>query len=289
MIDRAPDLSPLAEHVRHGDPDRFAASLFAPQDTREPLYTLYAFNLELARTAWKVSEPQIGVIRLRWWRDVIEEIFEGRPPRAHELVTPLARLIRETRVDAPPPRAAFEALIDARLRDLDPAPMAARAEFDAYVNDTSGALLRLAAWTLSGGRETPAMIDAARDAGYAYGVASLFRATPELAARGRLMLPPLDGDGPIDLNAVMSGETPEGLRRSVRRLARHAIDRLTLARSRRSELPPRATPAFLAGWRSDAILTAASRADLDVFRDFGPESEFRRRAGLLWRGWTGRW
>lgn len=286
----APALSPLAEQVRTGDPDRFDASLFAPADARDALFTLYAFNLEIARTPWRVSEPQIGAIRLRWWLDAIGEIYDGKPPRRHELATPLAALIRENA--AAPPRALFEALIEARLRDLDPTPMARRAEFDAYVDATSGGLVRLAAWVLASGRETTALADAAIDAGYAFGVANLLRATPALGARNRLMIPPLEAeDGPetLDVAASLRGETTPALRRSVRRLARHAADRLALARARRGSLPARTAAAFLAGWRTDAVLAAAAAPEVDVFADFGPESPFRRRAGLLWRGWSGRW
>jgi hypothetical protein len=46
-----------------------------------------------------------------------------------------------------------------------------------------------------------------------------------------------------------------------------------------------AAPALLAGWRADGVLTMLvtnPEADPGV-------SEFRARAGLLWRTFTGRW
>ena len=34
--------------------------------------TLYAFNHELARAREAVSEPPLALIRLQWWREVVE-------------------------------------------------------------------------------------------------------------------------------------------------------------------------------------------------------------------------
>ena len=283
-----PRLSPLAALVREGDRDRFEASLFAPPEKRERLFALYAFNLEIARTPWRVSEPQIGAIRLRWWLDAIAEIYDGAAPRRHHIVDPLAALIRDPSLAAPPPREAFEALIEARGRDLDATPMESRAAFEKYVADTSASLVRLGAWILTDGRETPEQRAIAEDAGYAFGAAALLRATPALARRGRLMLPPAEGEA-LDVAATLRGETTDALRRAVHAVAEAARKRLRKARGRRRALAPEATPALLAGWRADAVLAAAIRPKMDAFVDLGPESPFRRRSSLIWRGATGRW
>ena len=58
--------------ARAGDPDRALAALFAPRDARDDLFALYAFNVELARIAEQVTKPDLGAIRLQWWREAIE-------------------------------------------------------------------------------------------------------------------------------------------------------------------------------------------------------------------------
>ena len=63
--------------VRRHDPDRFLTALFAPPEKRDALLTLYAFNHELARAREAVSEPPLALIRLQWWREVVEG---ARPP-----------------------------------------------------------------------------------------------------------------------------------------------------------------------------------------------------------------
>jgi len=77
-------LSRVGDIVRQHDPDRFFTTLFAPAATRETLWALYAFNHELARTREIVREPMMAMIRLQWWREVVEGAR-----RRHEVAEPL--------------------------------------------------------------------------------------------------------------------------------------------------------------------------------------------------------
>jgi len=81
-----------AQLLRRQDADRYLTALFAPGDRREALFALYAFNLEVARAREVVSEPFMGLIRLQWWRDALDEVYQGRI-RAHEVIRPLASAI----------------------------------------------------------------------------------------------------------------------------------------------------------------------------------------------------
>lgn len=53
------------------DRDRYLSVLYAPEDKRGALATLYAFNAEIARIRDLVHEPLPGEVRLQWWRDLI--------------------------------------------------------------------------------------------------------------------------------------------------------------------------------------------------------------------------
>ena len=57
--------------VRAEDPDRYFATLFAPASVRDGLFSLYAFNLEIARIRQMISEPLPGEVRMQWWRDLL--------------------------------------------------------------------------------------------------------------------------------------------------------------------------------------------------------------------------
>src|SRR3954471_15014844 len=111
------ELSYCAAEVRRLDRPRFLTALFAPSSLREDLFALYAFNLEIAKTLETVSEPMLGRIRLQWWRETIEGIYEGRGPQ-HAVAEPLAAAIRRHAL----PRAPLDRLIDARESDLEEEP-----------------------------------------------------------------------------------------------------------------------------------------------------------------------
>ena len=78
------DASYCANILRRQDPDRYLTALFAPADRRPDLFSLYAFNLELARARESVSEPIMGRMRLQWWRDALAETLVPQLEAADE-------------------------------------------------------------------------------------------------------------------------------------------------------------------------------------------------------------
>jgi phytoene synthase len=164
----------LAEFVRRHDPDRFLTALFAPAARRPALLALYAFNHELARAREAVHEPALALIRLHWWREVVEGAV-----RQHEVATPLAAAI----ADGGLAREDLLALIDAREVEADPC-IGTLDAWLAYLRGTAGGVAVAAARSL--GAEMP---EALRDFGAAYGAAGVLRAVPVLARQGRCLLP----------------------------------------------------------------------------------------------------
>lgn len=157
----------LDAKVRRGDPDRWLASRFvADESARADLVALYALNLELAHVAEAVREPLMGEIRLTWWREGIEELFAGRPPRGHPVLQALALAIGRRQLAAAP----FEAMIEARLSDLEPGGLPDLATAEAYLDGAAGALMALAVAVLGGGEAL-----AVRPAAQAWGLAGLAR------------------------------------------------------------------------------------------------------------------
>ncbi len=245
--------------VERGDPDRHLAVMAAPPPARGPLFVLYAFNLEVARAPWVTQEPVIAEMRLQWWRDAVAGAPAGAT-RAHEVAGPLADLIRSASL----PVEVMDRLILARRWDVYREAFADGAAFAAYLDDTGGGLAWLAARALGADAAAEA---AARDAGWAAGLAGYLRAVPELEARGRIPL--------ID-----------GRAQAVAALATEGLARLGRARANRAALP---AAAMLAGWQAGPTLKRAQRAPHLVAEGGLAPSEFARRGGLLRAALTGRW
>jgi phytoene synthase len=164
----------IAALVRRHDPDRFLTALFAPPGPRDALLVLYAFNHELARAREVVSEPPLALIRLHWWREVVEGA-----PRRHEVATPLSEAIAAGTLDP----AVLLPLIDAREAEAY-GDFETLADWRAWLLAGAGGLAVAAASAL--GAAEP---EAARPFGAAYGIAGLLRANAVLAAQGRCLLP----------------------------------------------------------------------------------------------------
>ena len=270
----SPVRSDLARQVRQHDRDRFLTALFAPADRRRPLLALYAFNYEVAKTREVVSEPVLGRIRLEWWRESLDAAYAGAPVRRHEVVEPLTEAIRRFALT----RGHFDALIDARERDLEDEPTGSLDALAAYAEASSAPLVLLALETL--GERGAAAIKAGRAVGAAYALAGLLRAVPFHARAKRLYLP-LDRTTEAGSRAVRElfelRSTAE-LRRVVEEGARLAAHALEEAHSVRGDVPRAALPALLPAVLARADLARLKRSGYDPFAPAvaGPDP---------WRSW----
>ena len=174
----------VAEQVARGDPDRWRSAMVAAAGG--------AARPDGALRLQPRDRPgALGGVASRCWRrsgcaggaDAIAEIYDGAPPRRHEVTEPLAAAVRTADL----PRRLFDEMIAARRADAGGAPLADRAAVDLYIDHTAGHLMELAARHLGAeGAALPVVRDFARGAG----TAALLRALPELRARGRDPLPP---------------------------------------------------------------------------------------------------
>lgn len=250
-------LSACAELVRKGDPDRFRAAMAAPPEARTRLLPLYAFNLEIARAPWAASDPVVAKMRLQFWRDALAEIDEGRPARAHEVVKPLAEVMRTGGL----PGEMLDGMVVARWADTDREPFATAEALDAYLAETAGTLMWASAQALGARYDREPSV---RAVGKAAGLAAMLVAAPELERRGWRVLPEKGLAALIEAARADIGA------------ARRIDFRLSV-------------PALRAAWRADGILARAAAAPEDIRAGRLEGSEFARRASLGWKTLTGRW
>ena len=255
------DLNACADLVRRGDPDRFMAAMAAPVAARSILFPLYAFNVEVARAPWLTQEHMIAEMRLQWWRDALGEIAAGGAIRRHEVVTPLSAVLDAEGA------GLLEQLIEVRRWDIYRDPFQDDAQFQDYLFKTSGNLMWVAARALGAPENAR---DTVYKAGFALGLANLFRAVPALEAAGRYPL--VDG-------------RPE----AVQALAVDGMARLKAARKARAVVPVPARAAMLPLWQTSMLLKRAAidpRLVASGTLDIAP---IRSRLALMARAATGLW
>ena len=182
-------LSYIASETRRNDRDRFLCSLFAPEETREGLFAVLAFNIEVAKTREMVREGLLGEIRLQWWRDAIRLIYGNSSGESfdHAVVAELAVVIEKFKLS----RELFDQLIDTRSRDMIEEPLEDEAELRRYTFGTSATLCKLLMKILCPPSSSLSLneIEAAESVGMAWGLTGIIRASTNLANQKRMCIP----------------------------------------------------------------------------------------------------
>lgn len=259
------DLSAVAKTAQQGDPARFEAAMFAPEHRREDLHALIALNVELSRIPETVSEPMLGEIRLQWWDDAIEALFDGGPIAGHEVITALAAPVREGRLS----KDGLIDLIDARRLTLSDEPLVRFETLDRLISKTGGALAALQVGALGGDH---AAQNVAADAGWAEGAGRLIAALPAMA-------PDLD---------LQDGKAPPALSDLAESLAKEGLTRLARARAKKAAIPKQCRVPLLSLRPAERRLKAVVQPNADILTDDGAVSPFRDRISFLGRALTGR-
>lgn len=174
-------LSYSAQIVQEHDPDRFLLCMLMPSAYRADLLTLFAFNHEIAKTREVVSETQLGLIRLQWWRDAIAGVYERGEVLEHEILEDLADVIKRRGLA----RQYFDELIYAREFDLEDVLPAHMDGFLSYCDFTSTPLLKLCLQVMGDDPDGEVVQPVAIN----YALTGLMRALPFHARARRCYLP----------------------------------------------------------------------------------------------------
>jgi phytoene synthase len=274
----------VMQAVRAADRDRYLSALYAPADKRDALFSLYAFNAEIAGIRDRIHEALPGEIRLQWWRDVIAA---GNPATGH----PLADALVETIVKHALPLVAFENYLDARIFDLYDDPMPSRTDLEGYCGETAGAIIQLSSMILDP-RAAPECAQQAGRAGCAQAIARLLLMLPIHRARGQCFVPrdvlAAAGSSPEEF---VAGDGGPGAPQAVAAMIELANEHLNAFEQEASELSQALRPAFLPLALTGAYLKRLSRPGFDPLRQIAELSAWRRQWLLLrraWRGWPAR-
>jgi phytoene synthase len=268
-----PRLSYCAEQVRRFDNDRFICSLFAPPDEREALAAIHAYNLEVARIREIAREPLLGHMRLQWWRDAMDPIYAGQPPR-HQIAVAVAEAVSRFGLS----RGHFDRLLDARALDLDDAAPQTLAALIEYADATSATLAALSLEILGEAGEAPRK--AARDVGIAWALTGILRAVPFHAQARRVYLPAeLNREAGLDVALMFERGPTAGLPSVVATISGKAREFLRSARGYRAEVSKKALPALFPATLAEFYLRRLSKSGFNPFdtriQAAGPSRLFR--------------
>ena len=261
------------EHAR----DQWLGALYAPSNARDALQALAAFDYEIGQARVRARDPTLAALRLAWWRGVVQG---ERDAEAAGNPTALALLAAIDRFSLP--RTEFEAMLDARLEELDPPHNFDLAAFDDYASGREGARLRLSARICGGGEEIDTRA-AHAPAGLALALARMLEALPAKAGSAPTLFPAdlalRNGDALRDFDARRTTEGVVAACAEARALAR---ERLAEAERRLRESPREILPVFVP---LGALQLDLDRLERNARTPFDPPTEASplRRQWAIWR------
>ena len=81
------------DFVKRHDLDAYLGTLLNPEAEQPRLFAIWAIAADALRLPWSATEPAMAMIRLQWWREVLEA-GEGHPAFVHLAGSETAPLIR---------------------------------------------------------------------------------------------------------------------------------------------------------------------------------------------------
>jgi len=181
--------------VRSRDYESYLVGLLQSQKACPSYFAVRALNVEVATVRDSLRSASTGAagsllagrVRLRWWMDILDEIYSDSGVTdctRHPVARALHRAVHECDLS----RLPLEKLVSARMDGLDVEQHPAVQDLVRYAEDTAGSLCHLHVEGAGVHGHTDAA-EAARLVGVAVGIVTAVRSAPQRAQKGEISVP----------------------------------------------------------------------------------------------------
>jgi len=272
-------LSLCAQEVRKHDHDQFLCGLFVAEEKQNTFFALQVLHLETVRIRDMVSDPQLGLMRLQWWRDLIDSIYGDTKTEQVENGThrEIVEALQSCEIDP----ALFTRYFNARSFDMEDRTHDDMNALLRYAEATGGVMAQIKEAAI--GYEVS---DAARLIGTAQALSYLLKTLAHQSRSGRCKIPlSLVRQHELDMKDFASFTCNPALKACVKELVQHSRDLIAQARKSRT----RSNPVLL---NSVAIEDHLNRLEKVEFDPFTPEiggGRLKRQLKLGYRAMRNRY
>ncbi|WOL19267.1 NADH dehydrogenase (ubiquinone) complex I, assembly factor 6 isoform X2 [Canna indica] len=260
--------SHCVQQVRSYDYHHYFCLLHLPPNMRRAAFALRAFNVETARAMDVASDPKIGLMRLLWWKDVIDKIYANKKVE-HPTAQALSSVISDHKISKHWLKRSVDARINDASREENAIPESI-ADLEQYAEDTTSTMLYM---TLQAGGILSTTADhAASHIGKASGLLLLLKSLPyHLNRQGRISYIPADVAARHGLLITGHGrseikmESGEALSDVIFEIASVASVHLQKARELARAVPAEALPVLLPAVPAQVLLDTLRRRNFNVF------------------------
>ena len=179
--------------------------LFLPERKRRAATALHAFHREVSAISDECHEPSVARIKLQWWRDEVQRMFNGRP--RHPITLAMLAPVQTYSL----PQEHFMEIIDGVEMDLDYATYATFTDLSLYCHRVASMLAMMSAEIY--GYEDRQTLKYAHQLGTAGQLTRIIHNVRDDGAKGRIFIP-IDELAQFEVSAedVMAGRDTEGTR-----------------------------------------------------------------------------
>jgi len=248
------------ELVRRTDHEHYLTNLLLPSTIRTHSFAIRSLSSEVSGVRDSVSDRTLGLVRMQFWRDTIEQLYAGHIPQ-HPVAVQLHRMIEKHN----PSKQLFLNLIQAREHFLSDKPFDSVGDVEQYGEDAWGSVYLLLLELL--GNTSGHAKHAATQLGKCEGLITVLRGLPYNAAKRRCYLPTdllLEQDLSSE-KVVRQGEEDQAVRDVVEIIASRAEQHLESCRFRMKYLEKDHKLLLLPAVAVDAYLDKLSKAKCNVW------------------------
>ncbi|XP_064466482.1 NADH dehydrogenase (ubiquinone) complex I, assembly factor 6-like [Ornithodoros turicata] len=239
------------------DYENFLCCLLLPKDIRRSAISIRAFNVELSQIRDLVSKPEIGRMRIQFWRDALENIYNESPPQ-QPVAMELALAVQSKRLS----KHWLNRMIDSREDLITDRPHTTLQNAEDYAERSISSTLYLI--LQASGIQDVQCDHVASHVGRLQGLTNLIRGVPFNASRGRVYLPiETMAKHKVSQEAVAQGKGD--VKEVIYEIASAAHQHLETARSLQHKVPLSLRTVFLPAVSSDKYLQRLRLADFNVF------------------------
>ncbi|XP_050361470.1 NADH dehydrogenase (ubiquinone) complex I, assembly factor 6 isoform X1 [Nymphalis io] len=250
-----------ANIVRQHDYENYLATLLMTKALRSPAFVVRAFNAEIARVQDQTTDPQTAAMRLQFWHDAVNLIYQNQQS-CNIPANPITQELYKVCISYKIQRRYLERLISSRQSLLKTKYFRTMEDVEIYTENTVSTIYYL---LLCIAGVTNVHADhAASHLGKAQGLANILRSVHVFNYHKTVSLPmDILMKHQVSQESVLRGNDNENMRNVIFEVASRANSHLEKARS--IEVPKITNQIFLPAIAIDKFLTKLQKVNFNVF------------------------
>lgn len=263
------------ELVRKHDYENFIATLLLPPGPRQSTIAVRAFNVSVAQVQDQVSQGLIGQMRMKFWSDTLEAIYQDAPP-AQLVALQLHEAVRQHKLS----KRWFQRLISSRENHLSSKSFQSLSNLEDYAEHSASSILYLTLESLN--VRTIESDHAASHIGRAQGIVTFLRAIPYNSRRQQVYVPiDLLVQHKVSQNDILKGIDDKRMKDLIFDVASSANAHIEKAKTIMPKMSSEARLALIPLLSVVSYLEQLRKVDFNVF-----DSRLSQRNPLLpWKMW----